>query len=270
MELEARTHDKDSIYFITLTYDDEHVPNLNLETGEIRRGKAIRWKGGSERPEEVQTLWQEDIELFIKRLRKASKIGLRYFLAGEYGEQTCRPHYHLILYGWYPTDLKPIHKLNRSSHFTSDWFKDIWKMGNVDIAPATPETYRYVAGYTIKKLYGNDKEKYVSMGMKQPYCVMSRRPGIGDEWYNQNKEKIWQDGYIMCEGGKRQQIPEYYWRKLEKEDPQRAWDIKRKRQQKAIDSLKYSISTYDHSYKTELKRKESALNRKMRRKKGKL
>lgn len=270
MELEARTHDKDSIYFITLTYDDDHVPNVNLETGEIRRGKAIQWKGGAERPQEVQTLWMEDIELFMKRLRKASKTPLRYFLAGEYGEKTSRPHYHMILYGWMPTDLKPIHKINRTSHYTSDWLVNIWKMGNVDIAPAAPQTYRYVAGYVLKKLYGDDKVKYQEMGMKQPFCVMSRRPGLGDEYYKEHKEEIWRDGYIMCSGGKKQQIPEYYWRKLEAEDPQRAWDIKRDRQTKAIEGLKYSTSTYQHDYKTELERKESALNRKMKRRKGKL
>ena len=38
MELEAYSHDKESIWFITLTYDDDHVPTTwyrDWETGEI-------------------------------------------------------------------------------------------------------------------------------------------------------------------------------------------------------------------------------------------
>ena len=164
MELEAYGHSKESIWFITLTYDDDHVPTQDTETGEIYKGGINIWKGVSERPRTAQTLSVEDTQLFIKRLRKAVKEPLRYFLAGEYGDNTARPHYHMILYGWHPDDLKPIHKLSRHGHYTSDKLVKIWGQGTVDIAQATPETYNYVAGYVTKKLYGNDKERYQKNG----------------------------------------------------------------------------------------------------------
>ena len=133
MELEAYSQSKENIWFITLTYDDDHVPTQDTVTGEIYKGGINIWKGTSERPRTTQTLSVEDTQLFIKRLRKAVKEPLRYFLAGEYGDNTARPHYHMILYGWHPDDLKPIHKLSRHGHYTSDKLVKIWGQGTVVI-----------------------------------------------------------------------------------------------------------------------------------------
>lgn len=62
-------HSKKAV-FLTLTYDDEHVPAfLNMETGEINL-----------------TLQQRDFQNFMKRLRKQFKDkDLRYYAVGEYG-----------------------------------------------------------------------------------------------------------------------------------------------------------------------------------------
>lgn len=38
IEMEAKTHPPESIWFVTLTYDDEHVPGVNHSTGEVIRG----------------------------------------------------------------------------------------------------------------------------------------------------------------------------------------------------------------------------------------
>ena len=66
--------------FITLTYDDEHLSYTD---------------NGS------MCLNYKDTQLFWKRLRKAQPKGdpkIRYFLVGEYGSKTHRPHYHAILF----------------------------------------------------------------------------------------------------------------------------------------------------------------------------
>ena len=93
----------------------------------------------------------------------------------------------MILYGWHPDDLKPIHKLSRHGHYTSDKLVKIWGQGTVDIAQAVPQTYNYVAGYVTKKLYGNDKKRYQKMGLIPPFCTMSRKPGLGDQWFQNIK-----------------------------------------------------------------------------------
>lgn len=68
--------------FLTLTYDTSTVPIT---------------------PRGYMTLRKSDLQLFFKRLRKAlpdSKI--KYYAVGEYGGKTCRPHYHIILFGANP------------------------------------------------------------------------------------------------------------------------------------------------------------------------
>lgn len=61
-----------SAFFLTLTYNDEHLP----EGGEL-------------------SLY--DLQTFIKRLRKENP-GIRYFAVGEYGTDLDRPHYHAVLF----------------------------------------------------------------------------------------------------------------------------------------------------------------------------
>ena len=97
---------------------------------------------------------------------------------------------------------------------------------------AVPETYRYVAGYVTKKMYEIDGKKaneYYELGQTKPFACMSLKPGLGDEWFQKNQknqERLWQLGYIQLANGKRAAIPEYYWRKLETENPEKAWRIK--------------------------------------------
>ena len=76
MELEAYSHDKERIWFITLTYDDDHVPTQDTETGEIFKGGVNVWRDASERPRTVQTLSVEDVQLFMKRLIIVSIVRL--------------------------------------------------------------------------------------------------------------------------------------------------------------------------------------------------
>lgn len=68
-----------SAFFVTLTYNDEHLP---------RNGY----------------LSKDDLQKYLMRLRKINP-GLRYFAVGEYGGQGDRPHYHLILFNVVTLDL---------------------------------------------------------------------------------------------------------------------------------------------------------------------
>ena len=81
---EFETNDKVG-EFITLTYNNENLP----------KGK---------------TLDHEDVKLFFKRLRRKieRRTGkrIRYFICGEYGPKTKRPHYHAIIFGYAFQDKK--------------------------------------------------------------------------------------------------------------------------------------------------------------------
>lgn len=257
IELEARDYPKDEVWFITLTYDDDHVPGMIVKTGEIMRKVQYTWKPGEKRPDSVQILLYEDIQKLLKRLRKTYRGKLRYFVAGEYGEQTARPHYHMILYGWKPTDLENLYKIHHNGYYTSKWLADLWGMGQIQIAQAVPETYRYVAGYVTKKMYEIDGKKanaYYELGQTKPFACMSLKPGLGDKYYQEHKAEIWRQGYIQCTNGKKAQIPRYYEKQMEAENPQRLWRIKQNRQKNAMEQKRLQLEGQD--YKTVLETKE--------------
>ena len=257
IELEARDYPKEEVWFITLTYDDDHVPGVIVKTGEIMRKVQYTWKPGEKRPDSVQILLYEDIQKFLKRLRKAYKGKIRYFVAGEYGEQTARPHYHMILYGWKPTDLENLYKIHHNGYYNSKWLKDLWGMGQIQIAQAVPETYRYVAGYVTKKMYEIDGKKansYYELGQTKPFACMSLKPGLGDRYYQEHKAEIWRQGYIQCTNGKQAQIPRYYEKQMEAESPERLWRIKQNRQKNAMEQKRLQLESQD--YKTVLETKE--------------
>lgn len=100
--LEAKYHENN--YFITLTYDDLNIPIPEKITWDgITYENDGTWNG---------CLYERDMQLFIKRLRKhfsKKRIfngkeyegvkDIKYFYCGEYGSETLRPHYHLILMG---------------------------------------------------------------------------------------------------------------------------------------------------------------------------
>lgn len=256
IELEARDYPKEEVWFITLTYDDDHVPGMIVKTGEIMRKVQYTWKPGEKHPSSVQILLYEDIQKFLKRLRKDYRGKLRYFVAGEYGEQTARPHYHMILYGWRPTDLKNLYKIHHNGYYTSKWLSDLWGMGQIQIAQAVPETYRYVAGYVTKKMYEIDGKKanaYYELGQTKPFACMSLKPGLGDHYYQEHKKEIWRQGYIQCTNGKQAQIPRYYEKQMEAENPERLWKIKQNRQKNAMEQKRLQLEGQDYNSVLETK-----------------
>lgn len=190
---EMRLHAKNC--FLTLTYDDEHVPWSSV-TGE-------------------QTLHKRDLQLFWKSLRKKfPDVKIRYFAAGEYGDLSNRPHYHAIVFGFMPDDLVLI-GLSRDGfyYYKSDILKEVWdNRGNVLVANCSFDTCAYVARYVLKKLNGDQgKEKYE--GIEKEFCNMSRRPGIGAEWFKKHSGDVYPyDEVVICENGKTRMVrpPRYY------------------------------------------------------------
>ena len=137
MMMEAKEHEFNC--FVTLTYAPEFVPS----DGSL-----------SKRP----------LQLFIKRLREAvAPRGIRYYAVGEYGDQSWRPHYHLVLFGVSPTEEPTI--------------KACWPFGFVCVGTAEPSSMSYCASYVTKKMT-NPKDKRLN-GRHPEFCLMSRRPGIG-------------------------------------------------------------------------------------------
>lgn len=121
-----------SAFFITLTYDDEHLPP------------------GEE-------LSKRDLQLFFKRLRKVNP-GIRYFAIGEYGTEKGRPHYHAIIYNL--VDLSLI---------TDSWCDSSGRpIGFVVGDRATMGRIRYMVEYMALPAQDNGKAKAFRVMSRRP------------------------------------------------------------------------------------------------------
>lgn len=127
--LEAHSHHENA--FVTLTYEDappELVPR--------------------------------DMQLFMKKLRKAHSSPLRYFGVGEYGERLGRPHYHLAVFGL--------------SVLSVSLVNDAWGLGFVSVGDLNQKSAQYIAGYTTKKLTTR-----ITDGRHPEFARMSKGLGKG-------------------------------------------------------------------------------------------
>lgn len=207
LTMESLDYPKDKVWFLTLTYDDDHLPSPSPIV-------------------QVSSLVPRDLELFMKRLRErwcrvygASHI--RFYGAGEYGSTTFRPHYHLILYGLELYDLV-FHSANFDGDplYSSSELDEVWGNGFTLVAPFSWNTAAYTARYVVKKLKGpNAMNYYKSAGLVPEFVRMSRRPGIGSRFLNVNLERLSQNDYVQLPDGKSCVLPKYALRLLDKKDP---------------------------------------------------
>ncbi len=191
-------------WFITLTYDDEHLPiseSVDPETGEI--GMA-------------GTLLKRDVQLFFKRLRKNYKYDnhLRYFCAGEYGSQTYRPHYHAIVFGLKLDDLQLYKQsLEGYNYYVSDFLNKCWKQGYVVVGKVNWDTCAYTARYIMKKQYGSGAYVYDKYNIVPEFTTMSLKPAIGRRYYDDHKDELYETDCIFIgtdEGSHKIRPPRYY------------------------------------------------------------
>lgn len=130
-------------------------------------------------PSGLGTLKKRDPQLWLKRLRRRfPDRHIRYYLCGEYGSKTQRPHYHAILYGLKLSDfpdccLRSCNELNQP-FYSSQIFADIWQKGFCLISSVSWQTCNYVARYVSKK-----QKDFDWADRLPPYNLSSRNPGIG-------------------------------------------------------------------------------------------
>lgn len=228
--LELQYHD--SSYFVTLTYDDEHVPRA--------------WYSDKETGEAFQslTLVKRDFQLFMKRLRKRfSDDHIRFFMSGEYGGTTFRPHYHAIVFGLHLDDLRLYKKSPQGfSYYNSPSLQACWSdkegnpLGFAVVAEVTWETCAYTARYVMKKLNGKEAQFYADFNIQPEFTLMSRKPGIARRYYDDHPD-IYDHEYINVateKGGRKFRPPRYYDQLFDLENPERMQEIKSIRQKMAI------------------------------------
>jgi len=168
--------------FITLTYDDDHLPY-------------------------DQGLNKKHFQQFMKRLRKElSPQRIRFFHCGEYGGQTDRPHYHALIFGHDFSDKVLYSENNGNKLFTSAVLNRIWGYGFCTIGDVSFETAAYTARYIVKKVTGDAAEKHYQITdpltgeifQRQPeYITMSLKPAIGHEWWLKYSDDTFPDDSVI-------------------------------------------------------------------------
>lgn len=178
-----------SAWFITLTYDEEHVP-VDEELM-------------------VPVVSKRDIQLFMKRFRKEISVlgySCRYFICAEYGPKTLRPHYHGILF-----DLP----LTFTKTFLSDLLVRTWQQGFITLAPVTPGRCRYVAKYCSSFMF---LPKYLQNEKRKPFLLVSRKIGIGKSFIDRDPRvkdlRRTPKSAVRGENGNMQNLPRYIRQKL--------------------------------------------------------
>ncbi|AXH74019.1 MAG: replication initiator protein [Microviridae sp.] len=116
--LQQQLLDSITANFITLTYETAHVP--------ISNSKRL-------------SLCKSHCQSFFKRLREAHPVDylretpIKYYLAGEYGTNTWRPHYHVILFNSKLELIQPS-----------------WKYGQIHYDTVNSATIAYTLKYICK------------------------------------------------------------------------------------------------------------------------
>lgn len=201
---------RQSHQFITLTYDTDHVP-FN------QQGQMV--------------LNKRDLQLFFKRLRKAhDKPGIRskgesktikYFAVGEYGSESLRPHYHVILFNarieliqdaWGKEVVKkryhnlktgkklkkPVTESRKQVHFGMVHFGDV---NGASI------------GYSLKYMCKEPKHESLIKGLPKQFQLQSQGLGknyVTHETVQWHLTDIANRMYLTTEQGHKIAMPRYY------------------------------------------------------------
>lgn len=180
--------------FITLTYSDPNLP-----------------------PD--HKVHHEHFQAFMYALRKKFGEGIGFFMCGEYGEQTHRPHYHACLFGVDFDDKVPFGQNEHGDQiWTSATLDQLWGLNDPEKCPnkigsVTQQSAGYVARYVLKKSKTHGP---------QPYQKMSRKYAIGKRWIERWYKDvfIYARGSIILSDGTKCKVPRYYEKWLKKHHPE--------------------------------------------------
>ena len=209
-------------WFLTITYDEENYPI---------------------------SLSKRDIQLFLKRMRK--KQSFRYFIAGEYGTKTFRPHYHMILLGYEVGETKQWDK----QQLEMLDLEKTWGKGRILGAEANAATIAYTTAYTTKKAYNIEKE-WPDM-LEKPFILMSRKPGLGYKYLETRIDTISEEGKIYVNGARK--LPRYAKKLIEKQKPELLESINEASKKTAEQMALNDISQFNTEYKTDINQKKEGM-----------
>lgn len=189
-------------YFITLTYDDNHLRFVSSDGSIVNRDVNNKLH---------HSLLKRDVQLFLKRFREKTGFDCKYYICCEAGETTNRTHWHAILYlNEKLSDLV----FYSNNLYTSEILSTTWQKGQVLCSSDVNErSIKYTIGYTLKKL-GEYKLTLMSKGLGLKYLLHKKEDIMFSKGFYLN------DGFLV-------NPPSYFLRKMkESQDPQDVFWLK--------------------------------------------
>lgn len=178
--------------FLTLTYDDASLTSSRLNYGHY--------------------------QLFMKSLLESRtrgitdkdlRISLRipYMVTGEYGDRTKRPHWHAIIFNYYPDDARFSYTSDSQNKvYTSEKLTRLWGRGKTEFGSVTLDSAGYVARYAAKKLaHGRDEDHDF-----HPIHKTSSKHALGKAWIKKYAVQTFKRGFVVLPDGTPTKIPRYY------------------------------------------------------------
>ena len=197
-----------SAFFITLTYDVDHVP--------ITRNKFMGLK-------------KKDVQLFLKRLRQAHvraelHDSIKYYGVGEYGGRGFRPHYHIIMFnanldqliGKQDADAVRRGQLvldGKTPYNCASWTLGHITLGQVNAA-SVGYTLKYISKVSRIPMHRND-DRQPEFSLNSTFLGISY---LSPEMIAWHKADINNRMYCNLEGGKKCTMPRYYKQKMYTEE----------------------------------------------------
>lgn len=220
--------------FVTLTYDAAHVP--------------VSDNG-------FMTLDVKDVQDFFKRLRRKYPKNypkIRYYVAGEYGTENKRPHYHIILFN------ADALNVDASWKFPSRNGRKI-SVDRLDKSSRVPSSAGYIhygdvsgasVGYTLKYIC---KPRIIPIHARDDrvpeFALMSK--GIGNNYITEamskwHKSAIVDRMYVAIEDGKKIAMPRYYKNKIYTEQERKiiGWNAIEKNMEKDAKIYDEKVAKY--------------------------
>jgi len=204
---EAAMHEENT--FFTFTLNDENLPEDRSVSPELAT-KSIR---------RIRDLIKENYP---------ENEPIKYLIVGEYGSHPDpitghldllgRPHYHGHLFGFDPPDKYPVAtSSNGETLYGSDFLENAWGKGHIQIGDVAYGSALYTAGYCLKKINGDLKDKHYewqhletgeTYNRRPEFQRASNRPGLGASWFDQFHSDL--DKGFFHVRGTRMPVPPYY------------------------------------------------------------
>lgn len=206
------------LYFITLTYEDDKLPKNEDGFGTLNKKHIVDYL--------------KTININVKRDNKIVSKDYKYFVGGEYGDQTMRPHYHIAIL----CDDQRI----------GQYFVAKWHYGRIDFQEGDMRSVFYVIGYSNKKI-GDQDWLYDNSNLERPFRKFSR--GLGKRYYEEEKHTL-SGQYYGKLGNTKIALPNYYKNKLKEEVLVDIQELERKANENNQRLIEYYTKIYDDGYNT--------------------